>query len=347
MSCIGIVVAAAIAGSSVSSQCVTHFDLAASPGDALSMSLALPLSGTFIGNYDAANNPTGTQTRPNLSGGSGNNPIAYSATVKPSASVEFPQGVPVVSFCVTDDGLGGAIVDCGWLDLIQGDPSPLTINITISYPNFHTVSPTAIYFGVSNVTLPLPAGEISAAHAVQTAPAAGLLVPGRGGSLILTASLPMELVFEATVLGQVIAGDPTPIMLPIVAELQPTLQGDYVAVASVQIPETQLTVPIAGQVVENQPIDLPTIIPPGNSAHLLVSGTFSDGTLTFALSANLSGPGETNSSPADFNEDCVVDGDDLGTLLGQWGACRGCAADFNDDGVVDGDDLGTLLGEWG
>jgi len=51
--------------------------------------------------------------------------------------------------------------------------------------------------------------------------------------------------------------------------------------------------------------------------------------------------------PADLNGDGVVDGNDLGTLLGQWGPCAGCAADFNGDGVVDGNDLGTLLGQWG
>ncbi len=50
---------------------------------------------------------------------------------------------------------------------------------------------------------------------------------------------------------------------------------------------------------------------------------------------------------ADFNCDGAVDGDDLGTLLGEWGACPGCQADLNRDGIVDGDDLGTLLGLWG
>ncbi|MBM4112878.1 MAG: hypothetical protein FJ253_05805 [Phycisphaerae bacterium] len=49
---------------------------------------------------------------------------------------------------------------------------------------------------------------------------------------------------------------------------------------------------------------------------------------------------------ADLNCNGTVDGDDLGTLLGQWGACAGCDADFNGDGVVDGDDLGALLGAW-
>lgn len=51
---------------------------------------------------------------------------------------------------------------------------------------------------------------------------------------------------------------------------------------------------------------------------------------------------------ADFNCDGVVDGDDLGTLLGYWGPClQPCPADLNGDGVVDGNDLGTLLGLWG
>ncbi|MBM4112389.1 MAG: DUF3459 domain-containing protein [Phycisphaerae bacterium] len=49
----------------------------------------------------------------------------------------------------------------------------------------------------------------------------------------------------------------------------------------------------------------------------------------------------------DLNNDGVVDGDDLGSLLGQWGPCQGCAADFDGSGSVDGNDLGTLLGAWG
>jgi len=54
-----------------------------------------------------------------------------------------------------------------------------------------------------------------------------------------------------------------------------------------------------------------------------------------------------DSCPADLNGDSIVDGNDLGSLLGQWGACPACAADFNGDNVVDGNDLGTLLGQWG
>jgi len=47
----------------------------------------------------------------------------------------------------------------------------------------------------------------------------------------------------------------------------------------------------------------------------------------------------------DLNGDGNVDGVDLGTLLGTWGAAG--IADLTRDGTVDGIDLGVLLGSWG
>jgi len=52
-----------------------------------------------------------------------------------------------------------------------------------------------------------------------------------------------------------------------------------------------------------------------------------------------------SANPADLNGDGVVDGADLGLLLGQWGTDG--PADLNNDDVVDGADLGLLLGQWG
>ncbi len=51
--------------------------------------------------------------------------------------------------------------------------------------------------------------------------------------------------------------------------------------------------------------------------------------------------------PADLDHDGRVDGADLGTLLGAWGATGAGPADLDHDGVVDGSDLGELLGWWG
>ncbi len=49
-------------------------------------------------------------------------------------------------------------------------------------------------------------------------------------------------------------------------------------------------------------------------------------------------------APADLNADGVVDGADLGILLGAWGSAS--HADLDGSGAVDGADLGALLGGW-
>lgn len=63
-------------------------------------------------------------------------------------------------------------------------------------------------------------------------------------------------------------------------------------------------------------------------------------------SLSVVGPAEPvgPSCTGDFNDDGVVDGADLGALLGAWGTDGG---DLNDDGITDGADLGVLLGAWG
>jgi len=48
--------------------------------------------------------------------------------------------------------------------------------------------------------------------------------------------------------------------------------------------------------------------------------------------------------PADLTRDRVVNGTDLGQMLGAWGTAQ---ADINGDGTTDGSDLGILLGTWG
>ena len=54
------------------------------------------------------------------------------------------------------------------------------------------------------------------------------------------------------------------------------------------------------------------------------------------------------SCPGDLDGNGVVDGGDLGLLLGSWGPCPSpCPADLDGNGAVDGGDLGLMLGAWG
>ncbi|HMN96719.1 MAG TPA: lamin tail domain-containing protein [Phycisphaerales bacterium] len=48
--------------------------------------------------------------------------------------------------------------------------------------------------------------------------------------------------------------------------------------------------------------------------------------------------------PADLNGDGIVDGADLGILLGNWGGAG--LGDLDGNGIIDGADLGLLLGSW-
>ena len=49
-------------------------------------------------------------------------------------------------------------------------------------------------------------------------------------------------------------------------------------------------------------------------------------------------------NPADLVPDGIVNGTDVGFMLGAWGTP---AADLNGDGNTDAQDLGQLLGQWG
>jgi formylglycine-generating enzyme required for sulfatase activity len=70
---------------------------------------------------------------------------------------------------------------------------------------------------------------------------------------------------------------------------------------------------------------------------------------TMACIALLWLPGSAHAAPpscaADLNGDRVVDGADLGVLLGNWGAPG--IGDLDGNGKVDGADLGLMLGAWG
>ncbi len=66
-----------------------------------------------------------------------------------------------------------------------------------------------------------------------------------------------------------------------------------------------------------------------------------------SVDADLDGkPDDCLPCVADINGDGVVNGADLGLLLGTWGQAD-VPADFNGDGDVNGSDLGMLLGSWG
>lgn len=54
---------------------------------------------------------------------------------------------------------------------------------------------------------------------------------------------------------------------------------------------------------------------------------------------------ENKPASADFNGDGIIDGADLGLLLGQWGT-RGSKLDLNGDGIIDASDMKLMMEQW-
>jgi hypothetical protein len=72
----------------------------------------------------------------------------------------------------------------------------------------------------------------------------------------------------------------------------------------------------------------------------------------FSADADQDGVPDECRPSADLDGDGMVNGADLGMLLGAWGPCPSalkapCAADLEGNGIVDGADLAALLGAWG
>jgi hypothetical protein len=105
-----------------------------------------------------------------------------------------------------------------------------------------------------------------------------------------------------------------------------------------------------GLEAESEP-DVPERIqaPVYGEAHMLNLNTWKRRASGVALGALLLAPsalGQVCTCPGDMNHDGLIDGADLGTLLGEWGS-NAPACDLNHDNIVDGADLGALLGQWG
>jgi hypothetical protein len=300
--------------------------------------LQLPLSGTFIGDYDATTNPGGTQTRPGLFGGSGNVPINYTSSIVGDAGFAT---VPIGAFTLELAKGGGTITGLE-LDVTGGEPQGFEVVFNINYQTFRTFNPNSTFPGGFTIPIPLTSGEVTALTIIQTEAAALVLGMPDAEGTPFTAAVPVEVLLQGDAAGAPIGGKPQPAVLPLVGRF--TVSGSSVVVTtSLSIP-TQ-TAPIEGlPPIESQPFPLPTVLPAGSTANLLLSGTFGTGSFTSGLSANLVAEG-TRVLRGDVNGDGVVNATDLGTLLAAWGSSQ-ASCDLDGNGTVNGVDLAILLTNW-
>ncbi len=301
-------------------------------------SLALPLAGTWIGDYDATENPGGTQTQPGVWGGSGNNAIPFTSIVKPNVTAN--NAVPTGGFgLIVNETLGLLRVEGFSIDLFGTDDASIGVDLTLGFSTFRTFSPNSLYFGVQGLTLPLPIGSVSKIAAEQNGLAGGALLPiDEGYSFVIV--VPVSFTLMADALGQ---------------SVDQVILGVFAMTGSVDCDGTLVTLTATGSVDEtveipdvipeitDAPLGLPTILPPGGTANLLVTGTIAGASASIMVDATLQATGE--SDPSDLTGDGRVNADDIMQVLRTWGT-NDPHVDLSGNGDVGAEDLARVLGSW-
>lgn len=318
----------------------TLFTLVPSESSVVStVATATPMNGSFIGDYDATANPTGTKTLPGLFGGSTNTAIPYTSTVEVAGGVDTPLSG---TFSLID-GFGGPVIDGLSLVHAQANPGSADLTLTINYQSFHTVNPTGLFPGDIDVPLPLGSADVTGFAIVQQSPVSVVMTQLPDGTTQASALVPVIVTMEASVQGAPVDLAPTAAVLPLTGTYVTGPAGTELLLAASQS-ETS-AVPGTGVPFENQPLDIPTVLPAGGTAHLLMSGLAGDTAVTVTLDLSIRATGEVAGVPGDINGDGAVDGGDLALLLGAWGTSDP-AADLDGNGTVSASDLTVLLSAW-
>lgn len=307
-----------------------------------SLDVSVPLNGTLIGNYDAETTPDGTQTLPGIFGGSGNNPINFSATAVITGSNSIsPSGAFTLDIDPTESS---AIIDGFQMDVLGGDTATLSATFNLVYETFRTVSPTGLFIG--GIELPIPLGDIQLLSWTleQTEPSTLALVESPAG-IDLVGSVTFNTVFSFSLGDQELVTDPLPFVLPLVGTLVES--GKNLELGFISDFDFDQPIPAIDAPIENVPLPVPTILPPGGTANLLLSATSAEGTTSGQWSSSIMAVGEPSgcAGDPDIDGNGSVNGSDLASLLSSWNQ-NGGPADVNCDGIVNGADLSELLASW-
>ncbi|MEM9381065.1 MAG: hypothetical protein AAGB93_14025 [Planctomycetota bacterium] len=248
----------------------------------LSGDLVLDFDGDLRGVFDdGTNNPTGTRTIAGLFGDPGTNdriPLSL------DLGLAVDLGGAVVGGFTLDLDVEAGTATVSGLDLSigAGVPSSLDLELTFVYDTFRTVSPTSLFLGGIPLTLPLGSVEATQVALVQSALGAGTATASAtAGTFDVAVLVPVELAFEVD-LGGIFGGEPReggggttpigpiPLVLPIVGTLDLAACDSALVAAEQTSFDDVIPSPVPIE-LEDLPFDLPTILPPGQTANLLLT----------------------------------------------------------------------------
>lgn len=198
---------AALAGTA-RAQVVGVYDFAYVPsqsGLTATIEVGLDSSGTLIGDYNEADNPTGTRTKPGLFGSFGatenvavnvnNLGVGLGGNLNTDTTGGFRMGFNSVAGTVSLSDLSANFLGNG--------PANLPINVSLSTESFRTRNPTFIYPAIP-ISIPLGNASVTSLWLVQAGASIGTMTQTGPNAYDFAVAALVNLTLSASVLGQTI-----------------------------------------------------------------------------------------------------------------------------------------------
>ncbi len=245
------------------------FVISPSSGLAGTTSLSVDNSGTLIGNWEATSNPTGTRTKPGLFGAFGpteNVPVPVTLGAQVGGNLASQTSG---AFRLTlDTGLNTVQIENYASDFLASGPVMLPATVSMLFSSFRTRTPDSIYIGGIPINLPIGDVELTSMSATQIGPPGiGTLTPTGAHTFDFFVGTPVELSASVNVLGNPSVLPPTPVLLALQGQI--VITGNTATLTSV-VPLVFQNSAMPGTALPQFPLDLPTILPPGGTAQLLM-----------------------------------------------------------------------------
>ncbi|MGE3109053.1 MAG: hypothetical protein AB7G11_11575 [Phycisphaerales bacterium] len=307
------------------------------------VSATTALTGSLIGNFDAVSNPTGTRTIPGLIGGdtTGNYPIPISGTAGFSgADTTHPAGQ--FTFNLDTELLTATVAGLS-LDMLSGAPIGVTLGLVVQWDTFRTRQPTSVFLG--GIPIPIPFGQVQLSMLTLSQTeltGVGLVTENGPGEYSVALIAPVTVMGQIDVLGTMQAIGPFTIPLPLQVEV--TTSGNTATARFGFDAEIQQEIPFMVDLPADQAIDLPTVLPPGSAAHLLLNGSVEGIALDVSLGSSVMASGERQArNPADWNNDGIVNSLDFMAFMVDFFLL---SADFNADTRTNSQDFYDFMGAY-
>lgn len=254
-----------------------RYDFVMSPADSdlnVNVSLQAFTAGTLIGNYDPNTNPTGTRTKPGLFGSFGSTEnVPVPVEVNPSVEGNVASKPSGAFSMVLNPGAGQVVLLDFFSDLLHSGAVSLPANAEFATDGFRTRNPTSTY-PAGRFTVPVGEVLVTLLTLAQVGdPAVGTLTPLGGNRYVFAVAPTVVLTVRAELQSSVLESTSNPNLLTLMGEVE--IQGDTATVLSVNTIEWS-DVDTPGQPIPQFAMDLPTVFPPGDEAHLLFDLTLNE-----------------------------------------------------------------------